>query len=124
MVADRGAVDTELGGLKTGKEADLLLLGGEEHRTSHRSAGYAEGRRVRNTRDARAMVRKSRHGREVAARQWAWAEWEALRRFRLAGVPVPCPVQVDGTEILMELVTVDGEPARRLASTRPDRALL
>ena len=36
-------------------------------------------------------------------------EWEALNRFWLAGVPVPYPVQIDGTEILMELVTVDGE---------------
>ncbi len=45
-------------------------------------------------------------------------------RFWLAGVPVPYPVQIDGTEILMELVTVDGEPAPRLARTRPDRALL
>jgi RIO kinase 1 len=141
VVEDRAAVDTELGVLKTGKEADVFLVNraapgtpgvtlaakryrGEEHRTFHRSAEYAEGRRVRNTRDARAMASKSRHGRSVAAGQWAWAEWEALKRFWLAGVPVPYPVQLDGTELLMELVTTGGEPAPRLAGTRPPRELL
>ena len=141
VVAERGAVDTELGVLKTGKEADVFLLNravpgtagvtlaakryrGEEHRTFHRSSEYSEGRRVRSTRDARAMVKKTKHGRSVAAGQWAWAEWEALKRFWLAGVPVPYPVQIDGTEILMELVAVDGEAAPRLAATRPERPLL
>jgi RIO kinase 1 len=141
VVADRAAVDTELGVLKTGKEADVSLLRravpgtdgvvlaakryrGEEHRTFHRSSGYTEGRRMRNTRDARALAKKTRHGRDVAAGQWAWAEWEALKRFWSAGVPVPYPVQIDGTELLMELVTVDGDAAPRLAATRPEPALL
>jgi RIO kinase 1 len=141
VVEDRAAVDTELGVLKTGKEADVHVVRravpgtdgvlmaakryrGEEHRSFHRSDAYAEGRRVRNTRDTRAMVKKTRHGRSVAAGQWAWAEWEALKRFWSAGVPVPYPVQIDGTELLMELITVDGEAAPRLASVRPDQALL
>ena len=64
------------------------------------------------------------HPAPVAAGQWAWAEWEALKRFWSAGVPVPYPVQVDGTELLMELVTDDGQPAPRLSATRPDPALL
>jgi RIO kinase 1 len=97
---------------------------GEDHRSFHRSTAYTEGRRTRNTRDARALARRSAHGRAVAAGQWAWAEWEALRRFWVAGVPVPYPVQIDGTEILMELVTVDGQPAPRLARTRPSREVL
>jgi RIO kinase 1 len=143
VVTDRAAVDTDLGVLKTGKEADVFVLeraveqpGGwstlmaakryrsEEHRTFHRSSTYTEGRRTRNTRDARAMAKRTTHGRAVAAGQWAWAEWETLKRFWSAGVPVPYPVQIDGTEILMELVTVAGEVAPRLAQTRPDRALL
>jgi RIO kinase 1 len=143
VVASRAAVDTELGVLKTGKEADVHLLEravpgdphqsvvmaakryrGEDHRSFHRSSAYTEGRRTRSTRDARAVARRSTHGRAVAAGQWAWAEWEALRRFWIAGVPVPYPVQIDGTEILMELVTVDGQPAPRLARTRPSRAVL
>jgi RIO kinase 1 len=141
VVTDRAAVDSDLGILKTGKEADVSLLRravpgtdgvvlaakryrGEEHRSFHRSTAYTEGRRTRNTRDARAMAKKTRHGRSVAAGQWAWAEWEALKRFWAAGVPVPYPFQIDGTEILMELVTFDGEAAPRLAATRPDRPLL
>jgi RIO kinase 1 len=143
VVTSRAAVDTELGILKTGKEADVFLLEravpddpgrsvvmaakryrGEEHRSFHRSSAYTEGRRTRNTRDGRAMAKKTSHGRAVAAGQWAGAEWEALTRFWLAGVPVPYPVQIDGTEILMELVTDHGEAAPRLAQTRPDRELL
>lgn len=142
VVTDRAAIDTDLGILKTGKEADVVVLeravpdGGpssllaakryrsEEHRSFHRSSTYTEGRRTRNTRDARAMAKHTAHGRAVAAGQWAWAEWETLKRLWSAGVPVPYPVQVDGTEILMELVTVGDEAAPRLAGLRPEPALL
>lgn len=143
VVTSQAAMDTELGVLKTGKEADVFLVEravpgdptqqvvmaakryrSEEHRSFHRSSTYVEGRRTRNSRDARALAKKTAHGRAVAAGQWAWAEWDALKRFWLAGVPVPYPVQVDGSEILMELVSVDGEAAPRLAQTRPSRDLL
>jgi RIO kinase 1 len=144
VVTSRAALDTELGILKTGKEADVLLLEravpddpaqevvmaakryrGEEHRSFHRSSAYTEGRRTRSSRDTRALAKKTSHGRAVAAGQWAWAEWEALNRFWSAGVPVPYPVQIDGTEILMELVTdEDGCPAPRLAQSRPRGELL
>src|SRR3954471_4767092 len=101
VVVSQAAVDTELGILKTGKEADAFLLDrsvpgsdalgesvvmvakryrGEDHRDFHRSAAYTAGRKVRNSRDNRAMVRKSAHGRAVAAGQWAWAEWQGARR--------------------------------------------
>lgn len=143
VVTSQGAIDTDLGILKTGKEGDVFFLEradpldpersvvmaakryrGEEHRSFHRSSAYTEGRKMRNTRDARALAKKSAHGRAVAAGQWAWAEWQALVRLHEIGVPVPYPVQIDGTEILMEWVQVDGETAPRLAQTRPDRALL
>jgi RIO kinase 1 len=143
VVTSQAAVDTELGVLKTGKEADVFLVDravpgdprqqvvmaakryrDAEHRSFHRSAVYTEGRRTRRSRDARALTKKTAHGRALAAGQWAWSEWEALRRLWLAGVPVPYPVQIDGTEILMELVTVDGQAAPRLAQTRPDAGLL
>lgn len=145
VVTSQAAVDTELGILKTGKEADVFLLEravpnsdapgesvvmaakryrGEEHRNFHRSTAYTEGRRTRNSRDSRAVAKKSAHGRAVAAGQWAWAEWEALVRLHSMGLPVPYPVQIDGTEILMEWVTVDGETAPRLAQTRPGGDLL
>ncbi|MGY2704209.1 MULTISPECIES: serine protein kinase RIO [unclassified Nocardioides] len=145
VVTSQAAVDTELGILKTGKEADAFLLEravpgsdapgesvvmvakryrGEDHRDFHRSAAYTAGRKVRNSRDNRAMVRKSAHGRAVAAGQWAWAEWQALVRCHGLGLAVPYPVQIDGTELLMEWITVDGETAPRLAQTRPGEDLL
>jgi RIO kinase 1 len=143
VVTSQAALDTDLGILKTGKEADVFLLEravpddpaqrvvmaakryrGEEHRAFHRSAAYTEGRRTRNSRDARALARKTAHGRAVAAGAWASAEWQALTTLWQAGVPVPYPVQIDGTELLMELVTADGAPAPRLAATRPARSLL
>ncbi len=145
VVTSQAAVDTELGILKTGKEADVYLVEralpdsdavgesvvmaakryrGEDHRDFHRSAGYTDGRRLRNTRDTRAMAKKSAHGRAVAAGQWAWAEWESLKRLWSLGVSVPSPVQIDGTELLMECITVAGDTAPRLAQTRPEHDLL
>jgi RIO kinase 1 len=143
VVTSQGAVDTELGILKTGKEADVFLVeradpadpgGGvvmaakryrsREHRTFHRAAAYTEGRSTKRSRDERALKRKSTWGKQVAAGEWAVSEWDALKRFRTLGLPVPYPVQIDGTEILMEWITVDGESAPRLAQTRPEAALL
>jgi RIO kinase 1 len=145
VVTSRAAVDTELGVLKTGKEADAFLLEravpgseavgesvvmvakryrGEDHRDFNRSTDYTAGRRVRNTRDTRAMAKKSSFGRAVAAGQWAGAEWESLKRLWALGLAVPYPVQLDGTELLMEWITHDGETAPRLAQTRPDPELL
>jgi RIO kinase 1 len=71
------------------------------------------------------MAKKTAHGRSVAAGQWANAEWDALNRLWKAGVPVPYPVQVDGTELLMEFID-DGEggAAPRLAQVRPSKELL
>ncbi|HET7327312.1 MAG TPA: RIO1 family regulatory kinase/ATPase [Nocardioidaceae bacterium] len=141
VVTDQAALDTEAGLLKTGKEADVFLLERavpgstgvtmaakryrtEEHRSFHRSAAYVEGRRTRRSRDARAVAKKTAHGRAVAAGQWAAAEFDALARLWQAGVPVPYPVQIDGTEVLMEFVAVDGAAAPRLAQVRPTGVLL
>jgi RIO kinase 1 len=143
IVTSQGAVDTDLGILKTGKEADVFLLEradpldpdngvimaakryrAPEHRAFHRSASYTEGRSMKRSRDERALKRKSTFGREVAAGEWAVSEWGALVRLWNLGVPVPYPVQIDGTEILMEWITHDGETAPRLSQTRPDPDLL
>ena len=141
IVTDAGALDTELGILKTGKEADVFLLEravpddpdqrtllaakryrGEETRSFHRSAMYTEGRGVQNTRDARALAKKSSHGREVAASAWSIAEFDALCRMHELGAPVPYPVQVNGTEILMEFIGDEsGTAAPRLAQVRSSR---
>jgi RIO kinase 1 len=139
VVTNQAAIDTELGILKTGKEAEVFLVERavpdgedefavmaakryrtEEHRSFHRSASYVEGRRTRRSRDARAIAKKTAHGRAIAASQWAVAEFQALSQLWTAGVPVPYPVQIDGTEVLMEFIDVDGDAAPRLAQTRPD----
>jgi RIO kinase 1 len=95
-----------------------------EHRNFHRAATYTEGRSTKRSRDERALKRKSTWGKVVAAGEWAVSEWDALKRFWELGLPVPYPVQIDGTEILMEWITVDGDSAPRLAQTRPEPALL
>jgi RIO kinase 1 len=83
---------------------------------------YTEGRGVQNTRDARALAKKSSHGREVAASAWSIAEFEALCRLHELGAPVPYPVQVNGTEILMEFIgDASGAAAPRLAQVRAPR---
>lgn len=143
VVTDLGAADTELGVLKTGKEADVHLLRrqvpgtaracllaakryrGDEHRLFHRDAGYLEGRRLRRSREMRAMATRTAFGRNLIAERWAAAEFEALGRLWTAGAPVPYPVQRVGTEVLLEFVGHDdGTAAPRLAELRPDPGTL
>jgi RIO kinase 1 len=143
VITDDAAVDTELGILKTGKEADVFLIEralpdaverrtlmaakryrSSDHRQFHRDAGYTEGRRVRRSRDNRAMQKKTAWGQQVASGQWALAEFSALTMLWSGGVPVPYPVMIDGTEILMEFIEVDGDAAPRLAQVRPARAVI
>ncbi|MEV6601144.1 RIO1 family regulatory kinase/ATPase [Actinoplanes sp. NPDC051346] len=143
---EHGAVDTELGMLKTGKEADVHLVRraipatGEvsmlaakryrdgDHRLFHRDAGYLEGRRVRRSREMRAMTNRTAFGKELIAGQWAAAEFGALSRLWQVGqeggtISVPYPVQLIGTELMLEFIGdwETGEAAPRLAQVRPDR---
>lgn len=126
IIEDAAALDTELGILKTGKEGDVFLVErateersillaakryrGREHLQFSRSQAYSEGRSARRSRDNRAVKNNSSYGREVAALQWASAEWAYLLRCREAGIPVPYPVQIDGTEILMEFIADPHNP--------------
>ena len=138
LVTDLAAVDTELGILKTGKEADVFLLRrgvpgtgpscllaakryrSAEHKMFHRDSAYLEGRRVQESRATRAMASRTSAGREMIAQQWAIAEFGALAQLHVTGVPVPYPAQVLGTELLMEFIgDPDGTAAPRLAETRP-----
>ena len=138
LVTDLAALDTDVGVLKTGKEADVHLLrravpGGAEcvlaakryrpaeRRMFHRDAGYAEGRRVRRSRETRAMVRRTEFGRELLAGQWASAEFAALSALWQLGAPVPYPVQLFGTELLLEFIgdLATGVAAPRLAQCCP-----
>ena len=52
-----------------------------EHRMFHRDSGYLEGRRVRESRDTRAMASRTSFGREMIAQQWAIAEFAALSQM-------------------------------------------
>ena len=89
----------------------------------HRDAGYIEGRRVRRSRETRAMSRRTDFGRELLAGQWAAAEFSALSALWGAGAPVPYPVQISGTELMLEFVgEPDGSAAPRLAQCRPSAA--
>ena len=146
VVTEHGAVDTELGMLKTGKEADVFLVRrgvpdtdrisllaakryrDAEHRLFHRDAGYLEGRRVRRSREMRAMTNRTSFGRELIAGQWAAAEFDALSRLWQIGqdsglIAVPYPVQLIGTELMLEFIgdRETGEAAPRLAQARTRR---
>lgn len=135
LVTASAAFDTELGIVKTGKEADLFLieravpgtkgclLAAKRFRNAHttgfqRSAIYAEGRGLQDSRDARAIRRKTAYGKKVASGQWAYAEFDALTRAWQAGIAVPYPVQVNGTEVLMEFIGQGQAAAPRLAQSR------
>lgn len=139
LVTELAAADTELGVLKTGKEADVHLIRravpdtergcllaakryrSNEHRMFHRDSGYLEGRRMRRSREMRAMANRTAFGRNLIAEQWTVAEFAALSRLWSIGAPVPYPVQRSGTELLMEFVgDAEGAAAPRLAELRPD----
>lgn len=136
VVTSATAVDTELGIVKTGKEADVFLieravpstgpssiLAAKRYRSAektdfHRSSQYEEGRRTRRSRDVRALEKGSSYGRALAAGHWAFAEFEALSRMHSLGAPVPYPVQGQGTELLMEFIGTGITAAPRLAQVR------
>ncbi|GIF77530.1 serine protein kinase RIO [Asanoa siamensis] len=145
VVTELAAVDTELGILKTGKEADVYLVRrgipdtarscllaakryrDPDHRMFHRDAGYLEGRRVRRSREMRAMTGRTSFGRELIAGQWASAEFTALSRLwevasSYGTITVPYPVQLIGTELMLEFVgdAEEGLAAPRLAQLRPE----
>jgi len=146
VVTDPRAIDVDLGVLKTGKEADVSLVEravsddvrdvvgarrtlmavkryrSAEHRMFHRDAGYLEGRRVRKSREMRAMATRTDYGRELIAGQWASAEFAVLSLLWRRGAAVPYPVQLHGNELMMEFIgTRDGVAAPRLAQLRPGR---
>jgi len=140
LVTSLTARDTGLGVLKSGKEADVALLeralpGGPgcllavktfrdaNHRLFHRDAAYQEGRRVRRSRETRAMAARSGFGRELLAGKWAAAEFGALCTLWSTGARVPYPVQLIGSEVMMEFIgEPDGTAAPRLASVEAGTA--
>ncbi|TCD15526.1 serine protein kinase RIO [Lelliottia amnigena] len=125
---DDGLVDNVLQRLKSGKEADVYtVMCGDKiqcakvykeasQRSFKQAVHYQEGRKVRNTRNSRAMQKGSKFGRKQQEETWQMAEVDALFRLANAGVRVPQPYMcIDGV-LLMELVTdAEGMVAPRLS---------
>ena len=122
-----GLVDEVVGQLMSGKEATVYIVrcAGEircakvykdaMQRSFRKSASYQEGRKVKNSRQARAMEKGSRYGRQMQEEAWQSAEVDALYRLAAAGVRVPQPSLCHEGVLLMELVTdAEGNPAPRL----------
>jgi RIO kinase 1 len=126
-LVDEGLVDTVLRQLMSGKEATVYVVrSGDDvrcakvykeasQRSFRQAASYQEGRKVKNSRQARAMEKGTRYGRKMQEEVWQNAEVDALYRLAAAGVRVPTPYICFEGVLLMELVTDDaGHAAPRL----------
>ena len=137
-LVDEGLIDAVLRQLMSGKEAAVYVVRcGDEircakvykdanERSFRQAVDYTENRKVKNTRQARAMAKGTRFGREATEAAWQSAEVDALYRLAAAGVRVPRPHNFLDGVLLMELVTdADGEAAPRLNDVlfTPEQAL-
>ncbi|MBI5719503.1 MAG: serine protein kinase RIO [Burkholderiales bacterium] len=124
---DEGLIDTVVRQLMSGKEAEVYVVRcGDEtrcakvykeamHRSFRQAVDYTENRKVKNTRQARAMAKGTRFGRQSQEAAWQSAEVDALYRLAAAGVRVPRPHNFHEGVLLMELVTgAEGDAAPRL----------
>jgi RIO kinase 1 len=127
VLVDEGLIDDVLRQLMSGKEANVFVVRcGSEVRcakiykdTSERSfrqaVDYTENRKVKNSRQARAMAKGTKFGRQATEAAWQSAEVDALYRLAAAGVRVPQPYNFFEGVLLMELVTdTEGAAAPRL----------
>ena len=126
-LVEEGLIDEVMRQLMSGKEATVYVVRcGEDircakvykdanERSFHQAVAYQEGRRVKNSRQARAMEKGTRFGRKMAEEVWQNAEVDALYRLADAGVRVPTPYVCFEGVLLMELVTdAEGNAAPRL----------
>lgn len=124
---DDGIVDELVQRVKTGKEAEVYVVRrGTEYlaakvykerteRNFKNNVGYREGRAVRNTRDMRAIAKRTKYGTERAESDWMHTEHDACVELAAAGVRVPRADLFYEGVFLMELVLdADGSPAPRL----------
>jgi RIO kinase 1 len=124
---DDGVIDEVIRSLKSGKEATVYVVRSGAHtrcakvyrdmrqRSFQKRARYQEGRKVRGTRQARAISKGSRFGRKEQEAAWKNAEVDALYKLVAAGVRVPKPYGYFNDTLIMELVTdAAGNPAPRL----------
>src|SRR5512141_3380411 len=126
-LVDEGVIDGVERQLMSGKEAMVFVVraGGEvrcakvykeaDKRSFRQAVDYTENRKTKNTRQARAMAKGTRFGRDAQEKAWQSAEVAALYRLAAAGVRVPRPYHFHAGVLLMELVTDhDGNAAPRL----------
>jgi RIO kinase 1 len=126
-LVEEGLIDTVVRQLMSGKEAMVYVVRcGDEtrcakiykeanNRSFRQAVDYTENRRVKNSRQARAMAKGTKFGREAQEAAWQSAEVDALYRLAAAGVRVPQPYNFHDGVLLMELVTdADGDAAPRL----------
>jgi len=126
-LVEDGLIDDVTRQLMSGKEATVyVVVCGDEvrcakvykeadKRSFRQSVDYTEGRKVKNSRQARAMQKGSKYGRASQEAAWQSAEVDALYRLANAGVRVPTPYNFYEGVLLMELVTGDdGNAAPRL----------
>ena len=126
-LVEDGLVDEVLSRLMSGKEADIFVVRcGHEvrcakvykeaaQRSFKKAAQYTEGRKVRNSRRARAMEKGSKFGKKEQEKIWQNAEVDALYQLAEADVRVPEPYGCFDGVLLMELITDEnGDVAPRL----------
>jgi len=124
---DDGVIDEVVRPLKSGKEATVYLVRSGAHlrcakvyrdmsqRSFQKRAQYQEGRKVRGSRQARAMGKSTSFGRREQEAAWKNAEVDALYQLAAADVRVPRPLGYFDGVLIMELVTDEaGDPAPRL----------
>lgn len=124
---DDGVIDEVIRSLKSGKEATVYVVRSGTRircakvyrnmaqRSFQKRAQYQEGRKVRGSRQARAMSKSTRFGRKEQESAWKNAEVDALYQLVAAGVRVPQPYGYFNDVLIMELVTdAAGNPAPRL----------
>jgi RIO kinase 1 len=102
-------------------KGELAALGFQRAASFVHDAGYREGRVIGNSRDRRAVAKRSTHGRDVLGRGWVDHEFEALERLADAGVSVPYPVARTTDGILMAYLGDDEAAAPRLVAASLDR---
>jgi RIO kinase 1 len=124
---EEGLIDAVQRQLMSGKEAMVYVVRcGDEtrcakvykeatQRSFRQAVDYTENRKVKNTRQARAMAKGTRFGRQAQEAAWQSAEVDALYRLAAAGVRVPKPYNFHDGVLLMELVAdAQGDAAPRL----------
>ncbi|MES2772069.1 MAG: PA4780 family RIO1-like protein kinase [Pseudomonadota bacterium] len=135
-LVEEGLIDEVIGQLMSGKEATVYIVRCAEQircakvykeatqRSFRKNASYQEGRKVKNSRQARAMAKGTRYGRKMEEEVWQNAEVDALYRLAAAGVRVPRPHLCFAGVLLMDLVVdAEGNAAPRLNDVVLDEAL-